>query len=137
MQNYKNSFLLIIFPTAEFSYVENTLELFKQIASLHIGERIHFLTGVERKNIPLYFQASDIFLMSSTELETFGLTTLEAAACGCIPVGFDNGATPELLNQIDQNLIATPTNAGALSQKIDWAFYRFRIQTRKNYVKNA
>lgn len=115
-----NSFLLIIFPTGEYTYFEVISECFAQTSSLNIGKNIHFVTGVNNKWIPLYFQSCDFFLMSSTQLETFGLTTIEAAASGCIPIGFQSGATPELLSRINNDLIVSPINSEELAQKMNW-----------------
>jgi glycosyltransferase involved in cell wall biosynthesis len=117
---HPKSFLCIVFPTAYYNQFALVSEFFHQIRALGIGENIHFVSGVNQKNIPLYFQASDVFAMSSRNLETFGLTTLEAAASGCIPVGFHMGATPEILGQIDQNLIAFPVHSKTLAQKLNW-----------------
>lgn len=114
------SFLCIVFPTAEYNQFGIVPEFFHQIAKLGIGENIHFVTGVSRENIPLYFQASDVFAMSSRDLETFGLATIESAASGCIPVGFRAGATAELLRQVDNDLIAFPVNSKTLARKLNW-----------------
>lgn len=113
-------FLCIVFPSGKFNYLESIDEAFAAVTTTGVGENIHFVTGVDSANIPLYFQASDFFLMSSVDLETFGLTTLEAAACGCLPLGFKSGATPELLNQISPKLIASPVNSQALAKKLGW-----------------
>ena len=53
-----------------------------------------------------YYQAADLVLMPTAQLEGFGLVTVEALACGTPVVGTPVGAIPEVLNQIDPILIA-------------------------------
>lgn len=119
LKKYPNSLLCIIFPTVENNYYEVITECFKKITFTNIGSSVHFITGVDLEHIKLYFQVCDFFIMSTIDLENFGLATAEALASGCIPIGFNSGATPEILKQVDKKLIAKEVNAISLANRIE------------------
>lgn len=131
IKSHPDSLLCIVFPIGQYSYPEMLVEYFSQVSKLDIGQHVHFITGVNAKNIPLYFQASDFFLMSSAELETFGLSTIEAAASGCVPIGFKSGATTELLYKINKDLLVTPISSESLAKKINWILSLTTLQKQK------
>ena len=59
------------------------------------------LTGfIDGEILPSYYQASDLFVMPSLTLEGFGLSTLEAMACGVPVLGTPTGGTPEILQPV-------------------------------------
>jgi len=97
-------------------YLEDHL---KKLSS-HLGIRgeVHFLGFIPDEQLPLYYQASDLFVLPSISLEGFGLVTVEALACGLPVLGTDFGATSELLEQIDKRLIFPAKNPDALAEKI-------------------
>lgn len=51
--------------------------------------------GIQKNTIP-YYRKADIMIMSS-KAEAFGRTTVEAMMAGCVIIGSNSGATPELL----------------------------------------
>lgn len=78
----------------DFSYME---PLFDKISVSGIGINIRIVTGVDSERLAMFYQAADAYLMLSTQLETFGLVTLEAMACGCPVFGYDACATSEVM----------------------------------------
>jgi glycosyltransferase involved in cell wall biosynthesis len=63
-----------------------------------LGLRKTRLLGyIPDQDLPAYYQASDLFIMPSLALEGFGLSTLEALACGVPVLGTPVGGTPEIL----------------------------------------
>lgn len=57
-----------------------------------------FSPSVSQKRLADYFRESDYFLFPSIrEGESLGLVLVEAMACGCIPIAFDNGAVKEVV----------------------------------------
>jgi glycosyltransferase involved in cell wall biosynthesis len=74
-------------------------QLEKLIADLGL-KRTKLLGYIEDSDLSAYYQASDLFIMPSTSLEGFGLSTLEAMACGLPVLGTPIGGTPEILRQI-------------------------------------
>ena len=59
--------------------------LMKEAARLGVSDRVHFIGAVPNHELPAYYNAADVFINPTRENETFGLTTVEAMACG-LPV---------------------------------------------------
>ena len=76
------------------------------------------------------FSKADVALTCS-ELESFGLTTLEAAFCGCIIIGSDTGATKELINNIG-GLTYHYRDSGDLANKIETVINKRDYYKRKS-----
>lgn len=65
------------------------------------------------------YQAADIFITPSIDLETFGLTTIEALSCGDLVIGTKCGATPEILAKIKSfNFTSSNYTEQSLAKKI-------------------
>jgi glycosyltransferase involved in cell wall biosynthesis len=64
---------------------------------LHIEERVHFC-GAARDVRP-YLAAMDVFVLTSTAVETFSNAALEALAMECPVVSSAIGGMPEMLAQ--------------------------------------
>ena len=79
-------------------------------AQLGLDKHVTFLGFVPDADLPRYYQAADVFVLPTRELEGFGLVTAEALACGTPVLGTPVGATPELLEPLDAatRLPATP-----------------------------
>jgi len=80
-------------------------------ASLDLGRHVRFVGYVPEPVLPLYYQAADVFVLPTRELEGFGLISVEAMACGTPVLGTTAGATPEILEPLDPSLLlheATP-----------------------------
>ena len=72
------------------------------LASLHalvrqlgIGEDVVFCGGIDHGETAKFYQSADVFIYPSIN-ESFGLTILEAMACGCPVVTSDTTAMPEI-----------------------------------------
>src|SRR6185295_13946317 len=59
-----------------------------------VADRVHFLG--EQEDVERVYAASDLFLLPS-EHESFGLSALEALACGVPVIGTDAGGLPEVV----------------------------------------
>jgi len=82
-----------------------------QCRALGLGDHVKFLGFVPDADLPRYYQASDLFVLPTRELEGFGLVTVEALACGAPVLGTPVGATPEILRALCPSLVfgdATP-----------------------------
>src|SRR5437879_7948452 len=67
------------------------------IRSLDLTGRVRLLGFIPEEYLPRYYQAADLMLLPTAELEGFGLVTVEALACGTPVLGTPVGATPEIL----------------------------------------
>ncbi len=80
--------VLAAIPTAVFVIVgtgPEERELQQDAVRLELGERFVFVGAVPNRDLPSYYNAADVFINPTRENETFGLTTIEALACG-LPV---------------------------------------------------
>jgi glycosyltransferase involved in cell wall biosynthesis/SAM-dependent methyltransferase len=73
--------------------------------ALGLRERVRFLGFIPDAALPLYYQAADVFVLPTRELEGFGLVTVEALACGTPVLGTPVGATPEILVPLSPSLV--------------------------------
>src|SRR2546427_104541 len=76
-----------------------------QSRALGLDDHVKFLGFVPDGALPLYYQAGDVFILPTRELEGFGLVTVEALACGTPVLGTPVGATPEILLPLSPSLI--------------------------------
>jgi glycosyltransferase involved in cell wall biosynthesis/SAM-dependent methyltransferase len=74
-------------------------------ASLGLEAHVRFLGFISDAELPRYYQAADVFVLPTRELEGFGLVTVEALACGTPVLGTPVGATPEILAPLSPSLI--------------------------------
>lgn len=89
-----------------------------QASALGLSQSILFTGFVADADLPLYYQAADLFVLPTRSLEGFGLITLEAFASGLPVVGTPIGATPELLAQVDKRLVLRDTSPDAIATGI-------------------
>ncbi|HET7343430.1 MAG TPA: glycosyltransferase family 4 protein, partial [Methylomirabilota bacterium] len=76
-----------------------------QVDALGLDKQVTFLGFIPEIDLPRYYQAADVFVLPTRELEGFGLVTVEALASGTPVLGTRVGATPELLEPLDRSLV--------------------------------
>ena len=77
--------------------LETITLLKKLITKYKLSERVTFIGQTDHDlQLPAYFRAADIFILPS-RFETFGLTTLEAMACGTIPLVSHTAGSREIV----------------------------------------
>lgn len=96
---------------------EQRPEMEQLIANLNL-KRTRLLGYINDSDLPAYYQASDLFIMPSIALEGFGLSTIEALACGVPVLGTPIGGTPEILKQILPEFILSGVEPEALASGI-------------------
>jgi glycosyltransferase involved in cell wall biosynthesis len=89
-----------------------------QVAALGLQNCVYFAGFVPDDELPLYYQAADLFVLPTRSLEGFGLITLEAFASELPVVGTPVGATPELLAQADPRLILSGSRPETIASGI-------------------
>jgi glycosyltransferase involved in cell wall biosynthesis len=67
-------------------------------------------------------KAARFLVCPSVFCETFGMTVLEAAACGVATVGSRSGAIPELVKEGKTGLLFDPHDRDELVEKAEWAW---------------
>ena len=81
---------------------------------LGVADAITFLGAKQQEDLPLYYSAADLFALPS-RYESFGMTAIEAAACGLPTLAFDAGGISQSVREgVSGHLIADgDTNAYA------------------------
>lgn len=75
--------------------------------TLHVNERIHFLSGLSRKQLAECYSAAEIFALPSTG-EGFGLVFLEAMVSGTPVIGTRIGGISDVVEDGQEGLLIEP-----------------------------
>lgn len=70
---------------------------FDQYIKPHLNERILYLGRMDQDQLPTYYQKAKALLTPIQWEEPFGLTTIEAMACGTPVISLHRGAAPEII----------------------------------------
>lgn len=95
-------------------------ELRKQIEKSKLEENVRLLGKITDEELRLYYRAADVFVLPTLAYEGLGLATLEALASGLPVLGTAVGATPEILNKLDQELVMPDGSPKTIASKILW-----------------
>src|SRR5207253_1011160 len=66
----------------------------------------------------LAYEAADLFILPTRDLECFGLIIVEALAMGCPVIASEVGAIPELLRPLAPEWLVPPGDVEKLRQKV-------------------
>ncbi|MFW9970458.1 MAG: glycosyltransferase family 4 protein [Candidatus Odinarchaeota archaeon] len=99
---------------------------------------IHFIGFISEKEIPIYYSMGDIFVTYSYASEGFGLTPIEAIACGTPVICSSIGAFKEVLG--DHAIFVPPKNPLQLAEEIilllkDDNRRKILIENGKNFIQ--
>ena len=91
-----------------------------------VEDFVRFAGYIPDEDLPSYYQMADLFILPTTELEGFGLVTVEALASGLPVVGTPVGGTREILTKLGPNYMfddSTPRSIanGILKALNGWA----------------
>ncbi|QBG47328.1 glycosyltransferase family 1 protein [Verrucomicrobia bacterium S94] len=93
------------------------------VARLDLGESVVFTGYVPDEEIALWYHASSLYIMLSRKdgayVEGFGLTFLEANACGKPVVGGDHGGVPEAVIDGETGYIVDPLDPIAAAKAME------------------
>lgn len=92
--------------------LRSTLE--EQVAAAGLARHVRFAGFVPEEHLPAYYQAADLFVLPTLDLEGFGLIIGEALASGVPAIGTPVGAIPELLGDLDPRLLTRDSTPDAL-----------------------
>lgn len=96
----------------------------RQRNRLALGEAVRFLGSVPDAELRNWYRAADLFILPTIAYEGFGMVTAEALACGTPVVATPVGATSEILDPLDQDLMADEVSARSLVAAIERALLR-------------
>jgi glycosyltransferase involved in cell wall biosynthesis len=110
---------------------QGPLELYLKSLSKHlqIEDMINFTGFISEEDLPSYYQAADLFVLPSEELEGFGLVILESMAMGVPVIGSTAGAIPEILFDAPGAYVFKRNDIIDLSSKLETAITE--IQSKK------
>jgi glycosyltransferase involved in cell wall biosynthesis len=97
--------------------IEEENKLLGLISDLGIKDKVHLLGRVSEEELLALYNHAKCFIMAAPK-EDFGLTTVEALACGCPAVAWNDGAGPSEVITKDNGLLAQPYDIGDLTLKI-------------------
>lgn len=107
-----NSFLVISGTIEEKRKIKNLIK------TLNISDRVKILGKVSKDELVSLYNGASCFLMSAPK-EDFGLTPVEAMACGCPVVAWRDGAGPnETIVEKINGFLAKPYDVDDFSKKI-------------------
>ena len=87
LEKYPDTLAVLIGDGPDFEYCE------EKTRALGLAEQVRFIRGRKNHELPVYYNAADIFINPTGENETFGLATAEAMACGTPVVISREGAS--------------------------------------------
>ncbi len=101
-------------------YLYENFDLLTQYENLNLFTVVNFIHRIDERQKEYLLKEADLFVIPSRELETFGLTILEALSNGVLVVGTPVGAIPEILSKIDKRLISKDISSQSIYDTIVW-----------------
>lgn len=89
--------------------------IFARVQAHHLTDRVHFTGYVPDAELPLWYNAADLFVLPS-QYEGFGMPLVEAMACGTPVIAADNSSLPEAVG--NAGLLFTPDNRAELTDRM-------------------
>lgn len=102
------------------SYLVEYVEILSTYEYLNLFDSVHFIHAINEEQKKILLKNADLFIIPSQDLETFGLTILEALSHGVLVVGTPVGAIPDILGKIDKRLITNDLTSESLAITIRW-----------------
>lgn len=84
-----------------------------QAAVLGVADRVHLPGRIEHAKLPEVLSQADIYVQPSIGEESFGISVLEAMACGLPVLASDFGALPEVVADGETGMLVARGDAGA------------------------
>ena len=89
---------------------------------LGVSDRVRFLTNVPDRDLPGLYNSSDIYLGLSRQMEGnvegFGISLVEAGACGIPVVGGRSGGIPDAVREGETGLLVDPGRPDEVSAAV-------------------
>lgn len=137
VNQYKDTSLLVISPHYDCTFLHYLSDCYEAVAKHHLGGKVLFKTGLSNEQLRPYYQMSDCFLMSSTSLETFGLTIVEAMNSGTVVIGSYSGNIGSILKKVDKKLLVNQPKPELFAKKILDFLNMSPTEKKKIYEKSV
>ena len=89
---------------------------------LGVGDRVRFLTGVPDRDLPALYNLAEVYLGVSRQAESmvegFGISLVEASACGLPVIGGRSGGIPDTVKEGETGILVDPDSAQATAEGI-------------------
>ena len=112
-------------PTARYAVVGTgeRLPLFEQLQrELGLGDAVRFLGPVHDDELPALYNAADLYVGASRRVEGlaegFGISLVEASACGLAVVGGRSGGVPDAVGDGETGILVDPDDPAAVAAGI-------------------
>jgi glycosyltransferase involved in cell wall biosynthesis len=92
-----------------------------QAERLGVAERVHFLGRVPHGDLPRVLSQCDLLVQPSIGEEAFGISVVEAMACGLPVLASDNGGLPEIVVEGETGHLLPPGSVPAWRAAIEAA----------------
>jgi glycosyltransferase involved in cell wall biosynthesis len=130
--------LIHLYPEMEFHfYGEGPLKetLKKTVQSLKLQSRLYIHGAVPYEDLPGIYHTLDVFVMPTLCREAFGVSAVEAQACGLPVIASRIGGIPETLKEGKTGFLVEPGNTDELAGKIEILYKDSKL--RKQMAKEA
>ena len=108
-------------------------KLIRLTKDMGLGKYVKFVGFVEPKDMPMYYDICDIFIMPSKtvdfDYESFGIVYIEANACGKPVIGGKSGGVEDAVIDGVTGLLVDPENIEEIAQTI------IRLLTDREYAR--
>lgn len=89
----------------------------EQDLKLISNDSVYFKGKIEQNSVPSFLQSMDIFL-NTTEFESFGMSTIEAMACGVPVVAHNSGGASEIINHNVTGILYAPNEVDNVAKAL-------------------
>jgi len=93
------------------------------VAELGLGDAVRFLGAVPDAELPALYNAADLYVGASRRhellVEGFGISLVEASACGLAVVGGRSGGVPDAVREGETGILVDPGDPGAVAAGIN------------------
>lgn len=103
---------------------------------LDIKDMVSFVGRVEQEDLPVYYSATDVLVVSSY-YESFGLVALEALACGTPVIATDVGGMKSIIDEGKTGHVIINTDSHLPAEKINRFVSIFHENMRSTYSTRA
>lgn len=94
-----------------------------------VANRVHFVGRKGRQELKFYYSAADVFV-TTPWYEPFGITPIEAMACGTPVIGADVGGIKYSVRDGQTGYLVPPNDADALGERLAYLFHRPQLLRR-------